>query len=983
MSSESSQHDIGKPNKQEGSSSRLPATTPDDSKPTYNPTPLQSPDKPTMPSPSDDEIASTVSREEVFFSTGTGANSDGMDAPDASGESDDATVISKQPPLPTPNVTDTLTPKQLGQSLLGTELGHYHLERYIGSGGMGTVFQANDTMLGRTVAVKILSKNQSDADLHKRFQNEAQSAARLDHENIARVYYVGQDKGWNYIVFEYIEGENVRDLVSATGSFSLSEALNYTYQVADALEHAWERDVIHRDIKPSNLVITSQGKVKIVDMGLARLHQVETSQDDLTASGVTLGTFDYISPEQAKDPRTADVRSDLYSLGCTLYFMLSGTPPFPNGTVLQKLLSHSSDKRPDIRESRSDLPKEMTRLINRMLEPDPEKRFQRPCDLTTEILAIAQKVGVPIAHTASVSVPKRKTNRRWLTQAIPVILPAAILLMGLLIVNQVLPRPTSNWDPSQANFPFLPSASDEINREPTEENSDIAFPPVRDDGNLIQDENPSIDVENTNTADDDNQNSTLNEGEGDNGDSESNPEGSQTEQTENTVGDAIANNATDAGASEADSDASTTESKSIEDDSLLVKFIRVGATVAVADHETVDVSTLDAALTEASRYENLEAIRLSFNGEMFVSKPLAISGSHVRIEADAKMNPILLFSPMDFVHKAMIQVASKSLHFAGVHFYMMLPEQGSSQSSLFQVAPYAADMQTESQVLTFEDCSFTINNATLSRPMLSPVSIISLLAPGPSDVMDSKSNWAGPIIELNNCVARGETRLLYAENSLPFQLSWEQGLFASSKRMIEVGGSMAEYRGEVINVSLKNVTAVTDENLILVRSSTDLANQLQLILRFDACVLKVPTNMGLIEHDIQQEAGNLSNRLMFNGDDNIVEAGSTFWHLNSLQSETNLSSVLEQKFSLANKQDFGNWFRQSWESVHEVTWLPLDLGLKRPHEQLLSAYQLDLLIGRDTPFWKENPDLSIGFQPNLVPRFPLGLPQRNNPELLP
>ena len=123
----------------------------------------------------------------------------------------------------------------------------------------------------------------------RRFRNEAQSAARLDHPNIARVYYVGEDKGWNYIVFEYIEGVNVRDLVEHNGPLSLEDAIRYTLQMAEALEHASQRDVIHRDIKPSNILIMLDGRAKLVDMGLARLHQVESPSEDLTASGVTLG----------------------------------------------------------------------------------------------------------------------------------------------------------------------------------------------------------------------------------------------------------------------------------------------------------------------------------------------------------------------------------------------------------------------------------------------------------------------------------------------------------------------------------------------------------------------------------------------------------------------------------------------------------------------------------------------------------------------
>ena len=162
---------------------------------------------------------------------------------------------------------------------------------------------------------KVLSRQQSDdEETLRRFRNEAQSAARLDHENIGRVHAVGSDDGWHYIVFEFIEGTNLRDTVLKDGVFGLARAIDVTVQVAEALEHASERDVVHRDIKPSNIIITTAGRARVVDMGLARLHHMAGDQD-LTVSGMTLGTFDYISPEQARDPRSADVRSDLYSLG--------------------------------------------------------------------------------------------------------------------------------------------------------------------------------------------------------------------------------------------------------------------------------------------------------------------------------------------------------------------------------------------------------------------------------------------------------------------------------------------------------------------------------------------------------------------------------------------------------------------------------------------------------------------------------------------
>ncbi len=307
------------------------------------------------------------------------------------------TVITKSPVLAQFPLTG-LMPRDMGQLLEGERLGHFELQEYVGGGGMGAVFRANDTMLNRTVAVKVLSQEQSsDEETLRRFQNEAQSAARLDHENISRVFYVGEDRGWNYIVFEFIEGANLRDVVQRQGPLALDAAVGYTLQIADALPHASRRDVVHRDIKPSNILVTPDQRAKLVDMGLARLHQVEPAGNDLTASGVTLGTFDYISPEQARDPRNADVRSDIYSLGCTFYFMLTGRPPFPDGTVLQKLLQHQGDDPPDPRELRPDLPDDAVRILWRMLAKSPERRYQAPEELLADLLAFATAHGLPTA----------------------------------------------------------------------------------------------------------------------------------------------------------------------------------------------------------------------------------------------------------------------------------------------------------------------------------------------------------------------------------------------------------------------------------------------------------------------------------------------------------------------------------------------------------------------------------------------------------
>ena len=281
------------------------------------------------------------------------------------------------------------------------------LEQFVGGGGMGAVFRAWDTDLHRTVAVKVLSLRQAgDAESQRRFQTEARSAARLDHPNIARVHLRRRrPRRALHRVRVHRRHECPRPRVRATARCQLGDALNYTLQIAGALTHAWEREVVHRDIKPSNILITHDGLAKLVDMGLARLEYLEQAEHDETATGVTLGTFDYISPEQARNPRDADIRSDIYSLGCTLFFMLTGRPPFPEGTVLQKLLAHQSEPAPDVRELRPDVPDMLAAVLATMLAKRPEDRFQTPLDLSAALASLhrAARPGAAAGRAAGVS----------------------------------------------------------------------------------------------------------------------------------------------------------------------------------------------------------------------------------------------------------------------------------------------------------------------------------------------------------------------------------------------------------------------------------------------------------------------------------------------------------------------------------------------------------------------------------------------------
>jgi serine/threonine-protein kinase len=279
----------------------------------------------------------------------------------------------------------------------GERIGPFLLEEHIGTGGMGTVYRARDLCLERRVALKVLpGELAGDPDVVPRFYQEARSAARLDHENIARIFSIGHDNGFHYIAFEFIDGPNLRQRVQEGGPLSAGEAIDVTLQIAGALVHAAERGVVHRDIKPSNLILTPQGRAKLVDMGLARRFEREGASPDegLTQSGMTLGTFDYISPEQASDPRAVDIRSDLYSLGCTMFHMLTGRPPFPEGTVLQKLLQHREEAPPDVRTLAPDVPADLAAIVLKLMAKDPDRRYQSAEALGRDLVTVAGANGL-------------------------------------------------------------------------------------------------------------------------------------------------------------------------------------------------------------------------------------------------------------------------------------------------------------------------------------------------------------------------------------------------------------------------------------------------------------------------------------------------------------------------------------------------------------------------------------------------------------
>ncbi|MFO0808057.1 MAG: serine/threonine-protein kinase [Gemmataceae bacterium] len=353
----------------------------------------------------------------------------------ASNTDDSPTIISANKPHPSP------TNSAARVDLRGRRLGHFELIEPIGVGGMAAVIKALDLSLCRDVALKILPPEAAqDAEHVARFQSEARAAAKLDHENIARVYFCGEDQGLNFIAFEFVEGENLRAIIDRRGTLPPIEAVHIMLQVTAGLAHAAERGVVHRDVKPSNIIVTPSGRAKLVDMGLAR--HLDGPADGMTQSGVTLGTFDYISPEQALEPRQADVRSDIYSLGCTFYHALTGHPPVPEGTAAKKLDAHQHIEPIDPRQLNPVIPNELAAILGRMMAKDPNQRYQTPEQLLDHLVAVAQKLEPDGATSRSVlfidSPLPTNPPRLWLWTA-----STAALVVATIVAVMETMRPAT------------------------------------------------------------------------------------------------------------------------------------------------------------------------------------------------------------------------------------------------------------------------------------------------------------------------------------------------------------------------------------------------------------------------------------------------------------------------------------------------------------------------------------------------------------
>ena len=292
-------------------------------------------------------------------------------------------------------------------------LGDYILLERIGMGGMGFVYKAKHRFMSRVVALKVLPEFAVRTQQNlKRFQREVRAAASLEHPNIVPAYDAGECGGSHFLVMQYIDGPNLKQRVDEHGPLTVPQAIDCLLQAARGLAYAHQKGVIHRDMKPSNLLLSSDGVIKILDMGLARIVEDLTEDEDvrLTQPGQLLGTVDYVAPEQIADTHQADGRSDIYSLGCTLHYLLTCTPPYPGGSVAEVLWAHEMQPPPPLPVGDDDQSQILAEIFQIMMQKEPGDRHATMNDLIADLELIHSQVNWDPGAAEGVPPGRRRSD---------------------------------------------------------------------------------------------------------------------------------------------------------------------------------------------------------------------------------------------------------------------------------------------------------------------------------------------------------------------------------------------------------------------------------------------------------------------------------------------------------------------------------------------------------------------------------------------
>jgi CheY-like chemotaxis protein/tRNA A-37 threonylcarbamoyl transferase component Bud32 len=323
-------------------------------------------------------------------------------------------------------------------------IGNYDILDRLGAGGMGTVFKARHRRMKRIVALKVLSSALSkDESFVRRFQREVETIARLNHPNIVMAYDADEAENGHFLVMEFVDGRDLASAIAKDGPFDFARAIDCTLQAARGLAYAHSQDIIHRDIKPANLLLDSSGVVKVTDLGLARLNPAaggESASTGITQAGGILGTVDYMAPEQAIDSTAIDHRADIYSLGCVLYFLLTGRAIFAGGNAMSVLVKHRESAIPSLFLVRNDTPAELDAVFQRMVAKSPDDRYAT----MAEVIAALEKIagsgivrqagpvvsGLPFTASTGSSVAPGRPDQKTIVTA-----PSAVKLLAALVVE--------------------------------------------------------------------------------------------------------------------------------------------------------------------------------------------------------------------------------------------------------------------------------------------------------------------------------------------------------------------------------------------------------------------------------------------------------------------------------------------------------------------------------------------------------------------
>ncbi len=836
--------------------------------------------------------------------------------------SEQPTFISNRPPMPSPTLSDSAWRIMEGRIMPGDHLGHFELIEYVGGGGMGRVYRAMDTRLARIVALKILTPDQAaDSETVQRFKNEAQSAARLDHENVARVHYVGEDRGIHFIAFEFVEGENIRKLVERKGPLPLEEAISYTLQVVDALAHADARHIVHRDIKPSNLLITPSGQVKLIDMGLARLRQAESVGADLTASGVTLGTFDYISPEQARDPRNADIRSDIYSLGCTFYFMLTGRPPYPDGTVLQKLLQHHGDPPPDVRQIRGDLPDEANHILQKMMAKDPDRRYPDPNELISDLLSLAAQLGLqPSSLNGKVWLPKSAPEVSLIHRHMPWLASIAALACMLIALdifwNRSSPgeqsqyaasferkesvanlaesqgpgithektKPLATKDkPSSANTPYSSENTSRVSEDASGRKSPQeiwrlyppAYPAVKAGqaatasvANATQSPPKSTGVVKIPLAGSMPQQSAHTDLSQGSGIPTAPVSGNaQNDSTRDMPGRALLH-------AESGENASFAGSLAKHNGLLVVSDLAAG------ENEFTNL----AAACAAAR--NGDVIELRYNGPR-EEKPVHMANLRATIRAGDGYQPVLIFRPNETdpvkYPRSMFTLSSGRLTISNLAMEMLISRDIAADNwSFLEIR--------DGQTIRLEKCALTVDNASEQLTAYHQDAAFFRVAASPGAESKVAGGNAGPpplaSIELNDSIARGEAAFIRVDDLQPVHLAWDNGLLATSEWFLSAaGGAQSPKPDEMLRIDLQHVTIAARAGLVHLASSQAAPHQFTVQFNCAGNIIMTSHGSSLIEQEVIGPLETARRQIVWNGDHNFYQDVNVFWTIRSLGAE--------------------------------------------------------------------------------------------------